>query len=153
MRKTREDGLIVFRRRPWSRVGAFCVKKQNGCLSLVIHCRATNRRLKPMPHLPRGTGAAWADVCLTEVEDARFSLSDIKDCLYGCWIPVGLSRYFALLDVEKDFVRSLREPLCLVSGVASASDGMELEFFLCADISRDGGRESLRVASGVHPSG
>ena len=60
-----------------------------------------------------GTGAAWADVCLTEGEEAWFSLSDIKDYFYGCSIPEELSRYFALLDVETDFVRSLCNPQCL----------------------------------------
>ena len=57
-----------------------------------------------------GTGAVWADVCLNEEVEAWFSLSDIKDYFYGCSIPMGLSRYFALLDVETDFVQSLHNP-------------------------------------------
>ena len=63
-----------------------------------------------------GTGAAWADVCLGEGEDAWLSLSDLKDYLYGCSIPTGLSKYFCFDDVDYDFITTLNGPDILDGG-------------------------------------
>ena len=93
VRKLHGGGLIALTRRPLSRVGALCVNKKNGRLRLEINCRATNRRFRPTPLLPMGTGAVWADVCLTEEEEAWFPLSDIEDFLFECSIPLGLRRF------------------------------------------------------------
>jgi hypothetical protein len=109
IRRMHEGGLITFTRRPRSRVGVFCVKKKHNRLRIVIDCRATNRRFRSTPHLPMGTGAAWADVCLGEGEEAWFSLSDIKDYFYACLIPAALTPYFCLLDVDDHFVKSLSD--------------------------------------------
>jgi hypothetical protein len=54
VRKMHDGGLICFTQRPLCRVGAFCVKKKNGRLRLVIDCRGANRLFKPTPSLADG---------------------------------------------------------------------------------------------------
>ena len=72
--RLQEAGLLVFTRRPISRVGIFCVQKKNKKLRIVSDCRATNRRFRPTPHLPMGTGVAWSEVGLAGGCDAWISL-------------------------------------------------------------------------------
>ena len=77
VRRLHTGGLITFRRAPHevkSRVGVFVVNKKDGRQRIVIDCRATNRRFKPTPHIPMGTGAAWADAQI-DPDSNVFSLS------------------------------------------------------------------------------
>ena len=95
LQKLAAGGFIRLLSRSEARVGAFVVTKKDGRQRLVVDCRAANRRFRPTPHLPMGTGAAWSELVLQPEQPFFIALSDIKDYFYCLAIPDDLCEFFA----------------------------------------------------------
>ena len=81
----RRKGLVGYRRKVFSFVGMFFVRKKDGQIRLVVDGRTTNARHKLPPHTSLGTVAAWAEIDLSSLPDGAtlFKCSgDLQDSFY-----------------------------------------------------------------------